>query len=35
PWTMPEQIPLANGDSIVPFFAGQTLNWQIVQDNDN
>lgn len=28
-WTMPEEIALPNGDSIVPFFAGQTLNWQI------
>ncbi len=28
-WTMPEEIALTNGDSIVPFFAGQTLNWQI------
>jgi len=29
PWIMPEEIPLSNGDSIIPFFAGQTLNWQI------
>lgn len=29
-WTMPEEIALANGDSIVPFFAGQILDWQIV-----
>jgi dihydroorotase len=29
PWIMPDEIPLPNGDSIVPFFAGQTLNWQI------
>lgn len=28
-WQMPTEISLANGDSIVPFFAGQTLNWQI------
>jgi len=28
-WTMPNEIALANGDAIVPFFAGQTLNWQI------
>ena len=28
-WTMPNEIPLANGDAIVPFFAGQILNWQI------
>ncbi|MFT6407317.1 MAG: dihydroorotase [Arenicella sp.] len=29
-WEMPKEIALANGDSIVPFYAGQTLNWQIV-----
>ncbi|MFQ3243862.1 MAG: dihydroorotase [Arenicella sp.] len=29
PWVMPQEIQLANGDSIIPFFAGQTLNWQI------
>ena len=29
PWVMPDEITLANGDSIVPFFAGRTLNWQI------
>lgn len=28
-WNMPNEIALNNGDSIVPFFAGQTLNWQI------
>lgn len=28
-WTMPEEITLRNGDAIVPFFAGQILNWQI------
>ncbi len=28
-WTMPTEIALANGDVLVPFFAGQTLNWQI------
>jgi dihydroorotase len=28
-WTMPEEIALPNGDSIVPFFAGQTVNWKI------
>jgi dihydroorotase len=30
-WQMPTEISLANGDSIVPFFAGQTLNWQIAK----
>lgn len=29
PWQMPTEISLANGDTLVPFFAGQTLNWQI------
>jgi len=29
-WTMPSEIALPNGDSIVPFFAGQTLNWKLV-----
>lgn len=29
PWIMPEEIPLPNGDSVIPFFASQTLNWQI------
>ena len=28
-WQMPDEIRLPNGDNIVPFFAGQTLNWQI------
>ena len=28
-WVMPEEISLNNGDTIVPFFAGQTLSWQI------
>jgi len=28
-WTMPSEIKLSNGDSIVPFYAGQTLNWRI------
>jgi len=30
-WTMPEQISLTNGDSIVPFYAGQELAWQLVK----
>ncbi|MCL4153559.1 UNVERIFIED_CONTAM: hypothetical protein GTU68_053975 [Idotea baltica] len=28
-WVMPEFIELANGDSMVPFYAGQTLSWQL------
>lgn len=28
-WVMPEILKLSNGDSIVPFFAGQTLSWQV------
>lgn len=30
-WQMPSEIALPGGDSIVPFFAGQTLNWQILK----
>lgn len=29
PWTIPETITLPNGDPIVPFMAGQTVQWQI------
>lgn len=29
-WTMPSEIELADGTSIVPFYAGQTLRWQLV-----
>jgi len=32
-WTMPEQIMLNNDESIVPFFAGQTINWQVVSES--
>ena len=28
-WTLPEIIKLKDGHSIVPFFAGQTLSWQV------
>lgn len=28
-WQVPEQIILPNGRPIVPFFAGQTLNWKL------
>jgi len=28
-WQMPNEITLADGDFIVPFFAGQTMAWQI------
>lgn len=29
-WQIPEQITLPNGDDIVPFFAGQTLDWKLI-----
>ena len=29
-WVMPELIELANGDSIVPFYANQQLNWKLI-----
>ncbi|GLQ31586.1 dihydroorotase [Litoribrevibacter albus] len=28
-WTIPEEITLPNGNPIVPFFAGQTVNWKV------
>ncbi|MDF2176743.1 dihydroorotase [Aliiglaciecola sp. CAU 1673] len=28
-WQIPEQIVLPNGNPIVPFFAGQTVNWKL------
>jgi len=31
PWSMPTEIKLPNGDLIVPFYAGQTLNWKLLQ----
>jgi dihydroorotase len=29
PWTVPERIETAGGQRLVPFFAGQTLKWQL------
>jgi len=29
-WLMPESIQIESGDSIVPFYAGQELNWKII-----
>lgn len=29
PWQVPESITLPNGNPIVPFFAGKTINWQL------
>ncbi len=29
PWTLPETITLPNGEPIVPFMAGETVQWQI------
>ncbi len=28
-WTVPEQVTLADGTEMVPFFAGQTLQWKL------
>ena len=28
-WRVPEMMTLANGNNIVPFFAGQTLDWKV------
>ncbi|GAB3019294.1 dihydroorotase [Bowmanella dokdonensis] len=32
PWQIPEQIILPNGNPIVPFHAGQMVNWKLKQD---
>ncbi|GBL05032.1 dihydroorotase [Glaciecola sp. KUL10] len=29
-WTIPESIALPTGDNIVPFFAGESINWKLV-----
>lgn len=29
-WTIPDSIALPTGDDIVPFFAGQSINWKLV-----
>ncbi|MCF2948614.1 dihydroorotase [Paraglaciecola aquimarina] len=29
-WQVPDSVSLASGEPIVPFFAGQTVNWKIV-----
>lgn len=29
PWQLPELITLSNNETIVPFYAGQTLQWQL------
>ena len=31
-WTLPQLIKLDNGSDIVPFFAGETINWRLVAD---
>jgi dihydroorotase len=31
PWTIPEEISLPDGSPIVPFFAGQTVNWKLAE----
>lgn len=30
-WTIPDEIDLPDGHSIVPFFAGQTMDWKLVE----
>ncbi len=31
PWTVPEEIILPNGNPIVPFYAGKTVNWKVAK----
>jgi dihydroorotase len=30
-WQIPDSIALPTGDDIVPFFAGQTMQWQLAE----
>ena len=30
PWEVPKEMTLANGQSIVPFYGGETLSWRLV-----
>ena len=30
PWQVPERVQLADGQTLVPYWAGQTLNWRLV-----
>ena len=34
PWKIPEKITLSSGGELVPFFAGQTVQWQVVAATD-
>ncbi|MEW9798565.1 dihydroorotase [Alteromonas sp. CYL-A6] len=35
PWMVPEQVTLADGTEMVPFYAGQTLQWKLQSAFDN
>jgi len=30
-WTVPESVILPNGEAIVPFFAGKTVDWKLLE----
>jgi dihydroorotase len=29
PWTVPDAVEVAGGDTVRPFLAGETLNWRV------
>lgn len=31
PWQVPECYPLANGETLIPMMAGETLNWKLIK----
>ena len=31
PWVIPDTYPLADGDTLVPMMAGETLNWKLIK----
>ena len=32
-WTIPDEYPMAN-DRLVPFLSGQTIDWQLMDSNE-
>ncbi|MCW8831082.1 MAG: dihydroorotase [Gammaproteobacteria bacterium] len=31
PWVIPDDYPLASGETLVPMMAGETINWKLIQ----
>jgi dihydroorotase len=33
-WTLPERLPFADGEELIPFLAGQSLSWKLKTEKD-